>query len=127
MRDLIISIVCMLVLILPWGFYSKYTSDSIEMYNDTIDEKLIPAIESGDWETAALEFEAISKKWDRHRKISAYFTSTEEINEIDGTLAKSYYYIEMQDESNSSGEVAYLKYKLNFLHKNESPNAANLL
>ena len=127
MKDLIISIICMLILILPWGFYSKYTTDSIELYNHTIDDELIPAIESRDWEKASAEFDVVSDKWDKHKKISAYFMSTEEINEIEGTVAKAYYYVKMQDESNSSGEVAYLKYKLNVLYNNETPNAANLL
>lgn len=127
MRDLIISIICILILIVPWSIYSGYTSNAMNIYNASIDDRLIPSITSSDWDTAEKEFNIVSEKWDKHKKISAYFISTNDINEIDGTMSKVFYYIKMHDESNASGEVAYLKCKLNLLYENDRVSSPNLL
>ena len=32
MRDLVISVICMLVLIIPWGIYDKFAGDRVDNY-----------------------------------------------------------------------------------------------
>ena len=126
MRDLIISIICMLVLVIPWGLYDKYASDTIDNYKTIIKEDLIPAIENNDWETAEKDFDFIAEDWDDYKKKSAFFIDNEAVNEVDSTVSKAYYYIKLHDSSNSAGELAYLKDKLDYLHKNEDPSLANV-
>lgn len=127
MRDLIISIICMLILIIPWGIYDKYSVDTIEDYKTRIDDDILPAIEKGIWKDVEESFDDIAEDWDRYKEISAYFIDTESVNEVDSIVSKAYYYIKLHDASNAAGEVAYLKYRFNFLHENELPSVGNIL
>lgn len=127
MRDLIISIACMLVLIIPWGIYSRYSVDITDSYNQIIDNELLPAITVQNWDKAEKEFNSVVSLWENHKKASAYFCSTESINDIDGTMKKAGYYLKMHDKSNTSGEIAYLRCKLNFIYNNESMTFSNIL
>ena len=36
MRDLIISTICMLIIIIPWGFYDKFAAYTVENYKSII-------------------------------------------------------------------------------------------
>ncbi len=126
MKNLIISIACLLVLIIPWGIYGKYSSDTIEDYKAIITEQVIPSIESGRWAEAEKSFSALSADWDRYKMISAYFINTNTVNEADGFIAKAHYYIKLHDAPNASAESAYLMYQLEFLHENELPTMENI-
>ncbi len=126
MKDLVLSIACLLALLIPWGIYEGHSSHTIDDYKSLIDNRIIPAIEEGDWETADSAFGFIAKDWDRYKKISAYFVDTGSINEVDSVVSKVFYYIRLKDASNSAGEAAYLKYRFDFLHENESPSPANI-
>lgn len=126
MRDLIISIICMLILIVPWGIYDKFSTDTISEYKTTISGEIIPAIESEDWKTAEKRFSFIAKDWDRYKKISAFFIDTESVNEVDSYVSKAYYYIKMRDPANAAAESSFLRYRFDFLHENELPNMGNI-
>ena len=49
------------------------------------------------------------------------------LNEADCTIEKTAYYIQAEDLSNASGELASLKDQLLFLHYNETLSAGNIL
>ena len=127
MKDLIISICCMLLLVVPWEIYSAYTSNTIHESAAVIDAKLLPAITEDDWDAAKESFDDISESWDSYKKIAVYFLSTDALNEVDSTICKAYYYIQMEDDSNASGEVSSLQYQLRYLHENQKPTLANIL
>ncbi len=126
MKDLIISIACLIILLVPWGIYDKFSLNTVDDYKTRIDSRIIPAIEKEDWKTAMSEFDYISKNWDRFREVSAFFIDTAAVNETDRIISKVYYYIKFKDASNSAGELAYLKYSLAFLHENELPTPENI-
>lgn len=126
MRDLIISIICMLILIVPWGIYDKFSTETISSYKSAISNEVIPAIEKDDWETAEKHFDFIAKDWDKYKKISAFFIDTESVNEVDSYVSKAYYYIRLQDTANAAAEAAFLEYRFDFLHENELPNMGNI-
>lgn len=126
MRDLIISIICMLILIVPWSIYDKLSTDTINEYKTLISDEIIPAIESDDWEAAEKQFSFIAKDWDRYKKISAFFIDTEAVNEVDSYVSKAYYYIKLRDTANAAAELSFLKYRFDFLHENELPNMGNI-
>ena len=44
MRDLIISIICMLILIIPWGIYDKYAAKTVDNYKSINSEEILPDI-----------------------------------------------------------------------------------
>ena len=126
MRDLIISIICMLILIVPWGIYDRFSTDTVGEYKKTISEEIIPAIENDDWETAEKRFSFIAKDWDRYKKISAFFIDTESVNEVDSYVSKAYYYIKLRDPANAAAESSFLQYRFDFLYENELPNMGNI-
>lgn len=126
MRDLIISIICMLVLIIPWSIYDSFSMKTIENYKTIINEEILPAIESDDWDSAQERFYFIADDWDKYKKVSAFFIDTESVNEVDSYVAKAEYYIKLRDASNAAAEVAYLKYRFDFLHENELPSPGNI-
>ncbi len=126
MRDLIISIICMMILIIPWGIYDKFSTDTVENYKTIISEEILPAIEKDDWDTAEKRFDFIAKDWDKYKKISAFFIDTESVNEVDSYVSKAYYYIKLKDPANAAAEAAFLQYRFDFLHENELPNMGNI-
>ena len=127
MKDLLISICCMLLLLVPWEIYSSYTARTMHFCSDAIDAKVLPAVTQNDWENAKKEFEEVSDQWDHYKKTAVYFLSTEALNEVDSTICKAYYYIQMEDDSNASGEVSALQYQIMYLHENQKPTLANIL
>ena len=126
MRDLVIYVICMLVLIIPWGIYDKFAGDRVDNYKSIINNEVIPAIEASDWETAERRFGFIAKDWDRYKKISAFFIDTQSVNEVDSYVSKAYYYIKLRDASNAAAESSFLDYRFDFLHENELPTLGNL-
>ena len=126
MRDLIISIICMLIIVVPWGFYDKFSADTVENYKSIIKEEILPAIEDDDWATAEKRFDFIAKDWDRYKKTSAFFIDTQSVNEVDCYVSRAYYYIKLRDQSNAAAEAAFLEYRFDFLHANEIPDMGNL-
>lgn len=126
MRDLIISVTCLLCLMVPWGIYDRYSMSTIENYKTLIDSRILPAIETNDWPAAEKEMKFIAQNWDDYKSVSAYFTDTKSINEVDSMVSKVYYYVKCRDASNSAGEIASLKYCLNFLHENQHPSLKNI-
>lgn len=127
MKDLMISVCCMLLLLVPWEVYSVHTAHTIHDCSDLIDARLLPAITENDWENAKSSFEQISVTWDDYKKTAVYFLSTDALNEVDSSICKAYYYIQMEDDSNASGEVSSLQYQLMYLHENQRPTPANIL
>lgn len=127
MKHLIVSIICLLVLIIPWSIYGKYSSDAIENYKAIITNQVIPSIESGEWTEAEESFNALSDDWNRYKTISAYFINTDSVNDTDGFVSKTQYYIRLHDAANASAESAYLMQKLECLHENEVPSMENIL
>ena len=96
----------------------------LQQYDRT---ELLPAITENDWENAKESFESISNNWDSYKKIAVYFLSTDALNEVDSTICKAYYYVQMEDDSNASGEVSSLQYQLRYLGENQKPTLANIL
>jgi len=126
MKNLILSVICMLVLIVPWGFFENYSAKTINRYTTTLNSSVIPAIESGDWQTAEDKFVQVMKDWETYKAVSAYFLNTSSANDIDGQISKTYYYIRANDRSNAAGEVSSLSHSLYYLHENEQPSGSNL-
>lgn len=126
MRDLLISILCLLCLAVPWGIFDQYSMKTINNYKTIIEKSILPAIESSDWNQAEKDMKFIAEDWDKYKMISAYFNDTASINDVDSMISKAYYYVKCQDTSNSSGEIASLEYCLNFLHENQLATPRNI-
>ena len=126
MKDLLISVCCMLLLLVPWEIYSSYTAGTMHFCSDAIDAKVLPAVTQNDWENAK-RVRGSFRSMGSLQKTAVCFLSTEALNEVDSTICKAYYYIQMEDDSNASGEVSALQYQLMYLHENQKPTLANIL
>lgn len=126
MRDMIISVICLICLIVPWSIYDEYSAQTINSYRTLIDDSILPAIQAEKWDEAEESMKYIAEDWDSYKSYSAFFVDTTSINEVDSMISKAYYYVKCHDVSNSAGEIASLEYCLNYLHENELPVPKNI-
>lgn len=127
MRSLITSLLVLALLIGCWLCFYRYSDNALHHMVSACEEDIMPAIESGDWDTAFATFETQYKAWHRYQKIALFMLETDKINETDAAFAKTRMYIKAQDLSNSSGELLALKESLVWLHKNEGLSLSNIL
>lgn len=126
MRNFIISIVCLGILIGAWGAFGFYSNKTIDRYEQALENSIIKAVETEQWEKAYTEFQNLSHDWHQYKKAAAFFLDTQAINDTDYSIARAKYYIKEKDASNSSGELSCLKEQLVFLHQNESITWGNI-
>ena len=127
MKNLMISALCLMLLIIPWGLYHKYSIKTIEQYKVIIDQQVIPFSEMGDWRSAEKSFISIVNDWNKYKKISAYFINTGSVNEVDCIITRTLYHIKAHDPYNSIAGAAELKYRFEILHSSEAPSLDNLM
>lgn len=127
MKSLLVSFLALLLLIGCWlGFY-HYSDRELHQMVSACETEVMPAIESGQWDTAYDMFQDQYENWHKYQKWAYLMLETEKINETDLAFAKTLMYIKARDLSNSSGELLSLEENLRFLHKNEGISLANIL
>ncbi|QIB69614.1 DUF4363 family protein [Aminipila butyrica] len=126
MRSFLISLGCLLVLAGSWLVYTNYSDEKIHEFNDRIETVIIEEVKSDRWQQAEEHLDKLEDDWHQYKKVACLFFSTNELNDIDYSFAKSKYYIKAEDLSNSSGELSYLKEQMRFLHANQEITIANL-
>lgn len=126
MRNFIIALICLSLLIGAWCVFDNYSDDKLHGYINDIENTIIAEVESGKWDKAYSDFNALSKDWHKYKKHAAFFLDTRAINDTDYSIARSRFYIKAKDDSNSTGELACLKEQLTFLHYNESLDWGNI-
>ena len=127
MRDLIISIVAVVLLIGTWLVFFDYSSDNIDSYTYSLKKEIIPAVEAEQWEESKQLMKNLDKDWHKYKKVALLFLDTQTVNEIDYTLARAIKYVKAEDVSNSSGELNSMIEQLTFLKKNDEVSASNIL
>ena len=127
MKNLIVSLICLLVLIVPWEIYDYYATRVVKDYCYTLEEHIIPAIENNDWTMATKGYGNIVNNWEKFKTISEYFINAEVIHEADELIYKTKQYIIMKDSSNASATSSQLCQTLQYLHENEMLSIGNVL
>lgn len=127
MRSLAASLAVLVLLIGCWLCFYQYSDKALHQLVTACEEEVMPAIESGEWDTAYETFDRQYKAWHKYQKWARFMLETEKINETDTTFAKTLMYIKAKDLSNSSGELLALKESLKLLHKNEGLSLSNIL
>ena len=127
MKKLLIAVICLLVLIIPWELYDRYSTAAVKGYCTVIEEQILPATVSNDWDTAMTSFQSIKKDWEKFKKISEYFINAQIINEADRLVSKVEYFINTKDSSNAAAISSELKQTLTYLHENEMLSIGNVL
>lgn len=126
MRNFVVSVICLGALIAAWAAFDSYSADKINSYKETLQQEVIKLAEAEEWDEACSIFQQFSEDWERYKKIAAFFLDTQTINEADYSIAKSQYYLQAKDVSNSTGELSCLRKQLTFLEYNETLAAENI-
>lgn len=126
MRNFIISTVCLFTIIGIWSCFHIYSSTKTDYYKTQLDVITSEYVNEEKWPEAISSFNEIQADWNKYKHTAAFFLDSSELNHIDSTFKKIYFYISADDKSNSSGELAYLKGLFQSLHRNESLNMENV-
>ena len=126
MKNLIASVLCLLLLLIPWLIYDRYSVDTLGSFNNIIEQEIIPALEKEDWDSAEKSFNNVAKDWERFENISEFFLDTQAVSEVDELLYKTKYHIKMHDSSNAAASSAELTHMLSYLHQNEGLSVGNI-
>jgi len=119
MKNLIVSVICLLILIVPWLIYDNYSTNAIEYYTKTIKEETIPAVIREEWDIAETSFSLIADDWQRFEKVSEYFLDAGSVKEASRIISETNYHIIMRDADNAAAGSAKLIDVLSYLHENE--------
>lgn len=127
MRALLISTLALGLLIGCWYSFYRYSDATLHHMVSSCEEQVMPAIESGHWETAMDAFDSQYQEWHRYKKLALFILETDKVNDTDLAFAKTRMYIKACDLSNSSGELLALQESLQQLHQNEGLTLVNIL
>lgn len=126
MKALIVSIVSLTIVVAGWGFFVNYSDKSIHRLMNSIEDDIITSVYTQDWAKAEDQFDDLSKKWHKQKKIYSFFFNTIDINDTDFSIARAKYYIRTKNVSLASGELNCVKEQLGFLHLNELVSLDNV-
>ncbi len=126
MKALIISTTFLGVLLLSWWAFSDYADRSLEPLMDMAENQLLQSARKEHWDIAKHQMEEFTEKWHKDKKIYSYFFQTRVINEIDFSIARLGEYVRSEDLTSTSGELAYIKEQLKYLHANEKFTIENI-
>jgi len=115
MKDFIITSLMLLLLFGSWLGFLYYSGQQIESLTYDIEDNILPAIESENWQKSSSLMQDFQARWKRFQKISLYFGSTGPLNEIDISVSRTIKYVQAEDLSNSSGELQAAKKQLSAL------------
>ena len=127
MKDLIISIIIVVVLIGGWLIFDAYSSQTTHTLSQSIEENIIPLTEEESWHDAVIQYERFEKNWEKYKRVALSFLENEQISEIDLCIARAEKYIEAKDVSNSAGELCSIAKQLELLYKRERLTLSNIL
>lgn len=127
MRNFLISLSFIFIITVIWVGFNSYSAHMTEKCTAMANSLTTQSIPQGDWDNAEREFLDLRETWNKYKKIAFYFIDLKEINEIDGTMSKTHLYIKAHDISNSNGEIAYLKDKINATHQSDTIILHNIL
>lgn len=126
MKNLLVSILCLGLLIVPWLIYDSYSTKTLNHCTYTLEEEVIPAIKTNEWKSAEESYAKIEEDWSTFEAVSEYFLDTQSVNEADELINKTKYHIIMYDNSNAAACSAELVHQLNYLHENEILSFGNV-
>jgi len=125
-KALITSIICFSILTIAWALFVNYADKNIHAMTGSIEDVIMKSISMEDWETADNQFEKLTDKWHKKKKVFTFFYHTSVINDTDFSIARAKGYIKSKDASMAIGELLCLKEQLAFLHLNELITPENI-
>ncbi|MEE0772716.1 MAG: DUF4363 family protein [Anaerovoracaceae bacterium] len=126
MKNLIVAVACLLVLAIPWLLYEDYSTSQIREYSASIEEDIIPAIKSGDWDAAKKHYDIFYESWESFKSLSEFFLDADSVNRAGEMVVKTKEYIATRDASNAAAGSAELMHMMKYLHENEKLSIGNI-
>lgn len=126
MRTLIVLLLIMAGLIVSALFAHDYLVTSAEHMSEQL-SALILAVKTERWESAQSQMEQIHTDWHKVRLIWNVFTEHEEIDDMNGTLARLAGFIEEKEVPSSLAEGRAALQLLKHIPEKESLTLINLL
>lgn len=127
MRSLIISTISLLLIIAIWFGFMTCCENSLTDLTDRIVADIEPDILDGDWESAALSFESLSRDWHSRQDMYSTFFTHSEVVQADLSIARAETAIRSRDAAMALSELAAIREHLKFLFENERINLANII
>lgn len=126
MKNLMVSVLCLALLMVPWLIYDNYSTKVISQCTGILEAEIIPAIKTEEWNEVEESYIEIEEKWKSFERISEYFLDTQAVNEADELINKTKYHILMHDSSNAAACSAELIHLLGYLYENELLSSGNI-
>lgn len=126
MKDFICSSLILLLLIGSWMGFLYYSTQEIQKMTETIQDTILPSIEKEHWQDSIHLMDNFQKRWKTYQKTALYFSNTEQLNDIDSSIAKTMKYIQAEDISNSSGELLAVSHQLSALNSQAKLTLQNI-
>lgn len=126
MRDLLISLLTVIVLAGSWLLFDSYSEKEVNDMSATICNEIIPYAESEDWDNCQKVIDTTQAQWVSYKKSAHLFLGAESLYEIDDTFARCIEFANAKDVSNTSGELNSLASRLSFLNSREKITWGNI-
>lgn len=127
MKDFLIALLILALLFTGWIYFLYRSDQETEYLTAQLENNVTASIESEDWKDSLQQLSLVQNRWNSFRKFSMCFTSSDLINEIDISLAKTSKYIQAEDQSNSTGEIQAVCKQLSLLRRQEALTLQNIL
>lgn len=127
MKDFLITLLILALLFTGWIYFLYRSEQETEYLTAQLESNVTTSIESENWKDSLHQLSHVQDRWNSFRKFSMCFTSSDLINEIDISLAKTSKYIQAEDQSNSTGEIQAVCKQLSLLRRQEALTLQNIL
>lgn len=127
MRSLVIPVIVLGLLMGSWGVFLNRADKAIHEMSASINEEIIPAVSAEDWRRSQERFSYMSTLWNQDRRLFSIYFDAISIGQIEGSLARAKEYLQSEEKSFASGELAYLDQQLLFALENERLPLENAL
>lgn len=127
MRSLVISAISLFLILAVWFGFMTYCEDSLNALTEQIVSEIEPAVTAGEWDTAAAEYDQLSRSWHANQAVYTLFFTHSEVVEAELAIARTEAFLRVQDASGAMAELAAAREHLKFLFENERINLANII
>ena len=126
MRDLVVSLLIVVVLISSWLFFDAYAKEMTIKMSETITTVIVPSAEAENWDDCIKMINKTESRWTSFKRTAHLFLGADDLYDIDDAFARSLEFAQAFDVSNNSGELSSLANQLMLLNSQEKITWGNI-
>ncbi len=126
MRMVVITILILAVFFASSLYAGYYVKTSAQEIDNKI-KQLEANVEKEDWQKAKDNIDKLMEKWEGTKKSWLTFLEHSEIDNIDIVLARLEKFVEIEENTEASGEIAELKFLIKHIVEKEAFRMVNIL